>query len=330
MSGDLPLNSTNKTFIYQCVLCGSCQYLCTKGVDFIDLMIEFRNYLSQGKRIPVYKKILLFIYQIPILKQLLKFSVFLPTALLRKLFLIPKPVKFKSITKSLSSKKSSFYDILLFPGCVLTLFYPHFAEKIIRILTQNGFRAILPENLQCCGFPYLSQGWKDKFVELKGKNEAVFNKIQFKYLLVPCGTGVSAFKNHYQLSPEIQVFELSQFFYQFLNQLKINPVNLGLKKEKVTFHHPCHQLKSLGLSKEAIHFMKQFGDRFVDDKSETCCGFGGMFSYTFPKSSKQILQTKREVIRELDADTVVTSCPGCYMQLREGLYKDVKFFIELF
>ena len=57
MSGDLLLNSINKTFIYQCVLCGSCQYLCTKGVDFIDLMIEFRNYLSKGNRIPVYKKI---------------------------------------------------------------------------------------------------------------------------------------------------------------------------------------------------------------------------------------------------------------------------------
>jgi Fe-S oxidoreductase len=56
----------------------------------------------------------------------------------------------------------------------------------------------------------------------------------------------------------------------------------------------------------------------------------------FPSTSKKILKRKEETLKELGADTVVTACPGCYLQLRENFSPnknkdiDVKFFIDLF
>ena len=55
----------------------------------------------------------------------------------------------------------------------------------------------------------------------------------------------------------------------------------------------------------------------------TCCGGGGGFEAVFPELS-QILATNR--VRELletGADIIVTHCPGCIMQLKDGL-KDLK------
>jgi glycolate oxidase iron-sulfur subunit len=61
-----------------------------------------------------------------------------------------------------------------------------------------------------------------------------------------------------------------------------------------------------------------------------CCGFGGIFSIGFPSTSKKILKRKEESLREMGAGTVVTACPGCYLQLRESLPRRVLFFIDLF
>ncbi len=50
----------------------------------------------------------------------------------------------------------------------------------------------------------------------------------------------------------------------------------------------------------------------------------------FPSISKKILKRKEEKLKELGVDTVVTACPGCYLQLKENLAQEVKFFIDLF
>jgi Fe-S oxidoreductase len=78
--------------------------------------------------------------------------------------------------------------------------------------------------------------------------------------------------------------------------------------------------------------MEQLGENFIDDESALCCGFGGIFSVGFPSISKQIFKRKEAKLDELEVDTVVTACPGCYLQLRERLApgKEVQFFIDLF
>ena len=97
-----------------------------------------------------------------------------------------------------------------------------------------------------------------------------------------------------------------------------------------TYHDPCHNLKSLKLQKEARHFLEQFGDRYRDDASALCCGFGGIFKVGFPSTSAKILDKKTAKLTEIGASAVVTSCPGCYMQLKESLDIPVYFFSDIF
>ncbi len=333
MDGRLQPGSLNREFIYRCALCGSCEYNCTKNVRFVDLMIDYRNEASKGKKIPILKKIILFLYQSVLFRKMpFIIDLLAKTPLQRKLGV---PRRRKANIKKLYHKpkgdhKEEETDILFFPGCVLTLFYPQIIEKAVNLMKSKGFSVVIPQGLQCCGFPFISQGWKDKFLGLREKNKTIFSRYRFKYLVAPCGTGVMTFKNYYGFEEgSVEIHELTEFFFKYMKE---TPVDSSRFTGKITWHDPCHHLKSLGIADPPRFFMKQLGDKFVDDKSELCCGFGGIFSVGFPSTSKKILQRKVNRLNELKADTVVTACPGCYLQLRERSLsgKEVKFFTDLF
>jgi len=329
MDGRLEPGKLNTDFMYHCVLCGSCENICPNGVEFTNMMVTYRNKLSEGKKIPLVKKGILYLYQSIIFKKFVWAVDIIAKTPLRQKLGVPRRLKTSKRKLFAPKGEGKKHDILLFPGCVLTYFYPQVTEKILTFLRGKGFSVVLPKNLQCCGSPYMTQGWQKEFDKLKKKNSRIFDAYDFKYLVVPCGTGVKAFRNYYELKG-VEILDLTEFIFRFIPHAKLREDALTGREGKITYHDPCHALKSLKIDKEPRHFMKQLGDKFVDDKSALCCGFGGIFSVGFPSTSKKILNRKEDKLNEIGAETVVTSCPGCFMQLREKLPQDVKFFIDLF
>jgi glycolate oxidase iron-sulfur subunit len=352
--GRLEANSRNRGLLYQCLVCGGCEQACPNGVEFNSMMIDYRNRISGGWRIPFFKKLILFFYQGFILRKVLWLPRLLARTPLKKKFFLPsfqstnlaqqswirvldnkfsllkvQKIYYKALNKIISHNHIKDYDILLFPGCVLTYFYSKKITGIKTLLEKQGFSVAYPPKLQCCGFPYLSQGWNNKFKSLKNKNQKIFAAYKFKYLVVPCSTGVLAFKKYYNL-PGIEIFELGEFLNKHCYDAKIDPAFGKDFTGPFTYHDPCHNLKSLKLQKEARHFLEQFGSRYLDDPSALCCGFGGIFKVGFPSTSTKILSKKSAKLNELGVGAVVTSCPGCYMQLKESLPLPVYFFSDIF
>jgi len=326
--GRLEPNSRNRRLLYQCLVCGGCESACPQGVEFTPMMIEHRNRAAKGKRIPWLKKIALFFYQGFILRRVLWLPRLLARTPLKRALALPSFQK-ADLKKITSNDRGREYDLLLFPGCVFTYFYPQQALGIKALLEKQGFSVLYPPGLQCCGFPYLSQGWGGKFAALKKKNEALFRKFRFKRIVVPCSTGVLAFRKYYDL-PGIEIVELSDFMFRQCPDAAMDADFVNGFQGPFTYHDPCHNLKSLKLQKEARHFLERFGDRFVNDDSALCCGFGGIFKAGFPSTAKKILNKKASKLGELEVSAVVTSCPGCYMQLKENLEIPVYFLSELF
>jgi L-lactate dehydrogenase complex protein LldE len=56
-------------------------------------------------------------------------------------------------------------------------------------------------------------------------------------------------------------------------------------------------------------------------EEETCCGFGGAFTVTYPEVSRSMMDNKVQRILASGADTVVTCEPGCLMNVAGGLQK---------
>jgi len=341
--GRLQPNSRNKRYVSQCLLCGSCEHICTHGVEFVNMMIDYRTRAARGRKIPWFKKWVLFFYQSFLFKRAMPFVDLLSRTPIGRKLGIPRRRKSRKPLRHLYSPKplQEQYDILLFPGCVLTYFYPRLIEKTVEYLQQKGFSVVIPKGLKCCGFPYLSQGWKEKMIALRDRNQEIFSRYRFKYLVVPCGTGVMTFRRYYSfIDREFEIVELTDFFHRYLPDAAVSETVFASTPGTATFHDPCHHLKTLGISAAPRHFMKKFAERFVDDTEPLCCGFGGIFSLGFPGTSKKILRRKETRLKDLGVDHVVTSCPGCYLHLREHLSlgegkshphrERVKFFIDLF
>jgi glycolate oxidase iron-sulfur subunit len=154
--GRLEANTRNRGLLYQCMVCGGCEQACPNGVEFTSLMINYRNRISDGRRIPLLKKLLLFFYQGFILRKLLWLPKLLARTPLKKKFFLPF-FQDTNLNKIVSRDQAREYDILLFPGCVLTYFYSKKIVEIKALLEKQGFSVAYPPGLQCCGFPYLSQ-----------------------------------------------------------------------------------------------------------------------------------------------------------------------------
>ena len=76
------------------------------------------------------------------------------------------------------------------------------------------------------------------------------------------------------------------------------------------------------MTKEPRELLSTAGLEYVAAKDEdVCCGFGGSFSIDFPEISAELLKRKLDNVEAAGAETLVTDCPGCVLQLRGGMEK---------
>jgi len=151
-------------------------------------------------------------------------------------------------------------------------------------------------------------------------------------IIGPSGSCVSMVKHHYpslfrpgtsehDFAVDIasRIFEFTEYL---VNVLKVTDVG-AIYPHKVTYHAACHYLREMGLRTEAKMLLNSVkGLEFVSLKEEeTCCGFGGSFTVTFPEVSRSMMENKVKDIVASGADTVVMCEPGCLMNVAGGLHK---------
>jgi L-lactate dehydrogenase complex protein LldE len=219
----------------------------------------------------------------------------------------------------------------LFITCLGDQFYSETLKNMVRLLEQLGVRLTFPDEQTCCGQPLFNNGFEEKtravalnFMRAFGKSDAP--------IVAPSGSCASMVKHHYaelfpagtpehDLAVELaaRTFEFTEFLVHQLNVTQVGAVY----PHKVTYHPTCHTLREMGLKTEAKLLLAGVeGLEFVPlDEEETCCGFGGAFSVTYPEVSRAMMENKVNHILDSGADTVVMCEPGCLMNIAGGLHK---------
>ncbi|MFH0778551.1 MAG: (Fe-S)-binding protein [Candidatus Eisenbacteria bacterium] len=89
----------------------------------------------------------------------------------------------------------------------------------------------------------------------------------------------------------------------------------------VTYHDPCHLARGQGVRDEPRRVIAEIPGVVLREMEEPdrCCGGGGLYSFTQYDMSRAIVSHKVEAIRKTGAQLVLTSCPGCIMQLQDAL-----------
>jgi L-lactate dehydrogenase complex protein LldE len=151
-------------------------------------------------------------------------------------------------------------------------------------------------------------------------------------IVAPSGSCVSMVRHHYPALFEAgtteharavdissRIFEFTEFL---VNVLKVTDVG-AVYPHKVTYHATCHYLRELGLRTEAKALLQAVkGLELIPlHEEETCCGFGGAFSVTYPEVSRAMMDSKVKNILASGADTVVMGEPGCLINIAGGLHQ---------
>jgi glycolate oxidase iron-sulfur subunit len=318
--------------IFGCILCGACAGRCPLGVDITGAIYHGRALLQnedKGRR--HLRSLAKFSFRRPELsfkimrmsrrlilpflasRGIIPFSPELPEAPLRRADQVFKTQKRKG-------------RVAVFTGCSINYLFPHLGESLIHVLQHFGYEVVLPKGEVCCGAPLRGLGLEKEAEEQAKRNFRVFSRLKVDAIVSLCPTCTLYLKKEY---PKIigkgleKAMDMSVFFRDKLEGAE------SIQKTSV-YHDPCHLLHGLGVKKEPREIIKMTGIGLIEMGDEGCCGMGGLFCLSYKDISENLLNRRTKAILGSNADTIITSCPGCIMQLSRTITdRPVLHLIEL-
>lgn len=223
-----------------------------------------------------------------------------------------------------------------FSGCMTDFVLPELGKHIIDFLTRNGVEVVVPREQGCCGAPvFLGAGDFETGRKMADANVKAFEGVD--YVISDCASCTSALKDYAKFLADTpqreeaykkfgdKVNDISQFLIDVLKlPASAYKPSAAAKGKKVTWHDPCHLSRHLGITSQPRQLIKSIPDvEYIEmPNADRCCGMAGAFSLHYYDLSKEIADKKAASIKSTGADIVVTSCPGCEIQLIDSTVRN--------
>ncbi len=328
LSGELPLNDEVTKQWDECAMCRRCEWICPNNVHYKEIMVGAKHIQKERLGIGFLKKAglkSLEIIQSKVGRKAVKLVGSLTNLLPVQEIKVPFPtgaVKFmpKPSAKAFDLRGKVFKSkeekgkLLFFTGCMIDAFYGKTGENVIKLLNKVGYTVVVPKDIKCCGAPHYYSGNKEAFEKLKEHNMKEINRWDFDAIVVACPTCGGALQEDYGIK---EVYDFAQILYKDLPKFK------G-RGESITFHVPCHSYSAMKVKDEVFYSLMESVENAKVKRAErdkSCCGFAGLFSITNPTMSDQIQREKIQDLKNTGAEIVLTACPGCVLNLKDGSKK---------
>lgn len=259
-----------------------------------------------------------------------------PTARIPADMLLPKLAK-KHLRERYSDLTQIKTGIAYFHGCAANYIDDGVGDAVITLLKKKGVDVALPPQ-RCSGTPIQTYGLIDQV-----RKNALFNIASlapFETIVTGCASCTYMLKDYTDLFSEkdqqkkaqnlaSKVVHISEFLHEdqtnHPTKSKEKQTDTGLKRQKVTYHSSCH-LRAAGVSQQPRDLLKSNPklDFIEMPDADRCAGGAGTFCIKNPEQSAQIFERKRQGIKDSGAEIVVTSCPACMIQLKNGLKDSVE------
>jgi len=323
--------------IFNCTLCGACSGLCPPEVDIKEVIYHGRSILRKmNKRRSLLGILVSFCTKRPRLSfKALSMTQHLLFPYLYSKKLIPfqpeLPEYYLTDRHHVFTVSKKRGRVAIFTGCAVNFLYPQFGESLISVLHRLGYEVILPAGEVCCGAPLRALGLEEEALKLADKNFGIFGKLSVEAVLSLCPTCTLTLKKEY---PKLigkgiaNATDISSFLVDKIESDKISHLASAMKK--ALYHDPCHLKYGLGIEKEPREIIKKIGIDLIKNREDRCCGFAGTFCFSHKELSQRLLHKCVQDYDESDAEIIITSCPGCIIQLsREVKNRPVFHLIEV-
>ncbi len=342
-SGRLALGDATVRHIDLCLGCRACEAACPSGVHYGELLEATREHIGKNHSRSLFQTFLrrVAIEKIFPFPTRMKLAL-LPARWLKKLgggrwlpkfardalTLVPDDANAAALPElAIATSTSPHGRVGFISGCVMSVMFGKTNTASVQLLNQAGYDVVTPPAQGCCGALYAHGGNLASARDCARHNIGVFEKVNLDAIIINaagCGSTLKEYGHLLRDDPEWA--ERAQQFSAKVKDLTewLDATEFKVQSSKfkvVTYHDACHLAHPQRITKPPRDLVRAVaGSRFVElPESDVCCGSAGSYNLTEPEMAARLQQRKIQNILKTGADVVVTTNPGCLLQIRAGL-----------
>ena len=342
-SGRLGVDAEPVKHVDLCLGCRACETACPSGVQYGTLLEETRDHIEKHHKRGVFQTVLrrwiiekVFPYPrktslalLPVrVLRFLHLDGLMPGFARSMLDLVPQRLAKRKLEAKRLAKGEAKGDVGFIEGCVMQVMFGDTNESSAELLQRDGWNVVTPGEQGCCGALFAHGGQLEKARECARKNIAAFEGKSLDAIIINaagCGSTLVEYGELLKSDPEwaerAEAFSAKvKDLVTWLDADDVKPTN---DCSKVTYHDACHLCHAQGISSEPRQLVQaRAGGEFIEmPESDLCCGSAGSYNLTEPEMAERLQTRKVKNIIDSGAEVVVTTNPGCLLQIQSGLKK---------
>ncbi|WCK56446.1 (Fe-S)-binding protein [Aneurinibacillus sp. Ricciae_BoGa-3] len=235
------------------------------------------------------------------------------------------------LPKRLAAKGEKKYTIAFFTGCIMDAMFQRINRLSIELLAKAGCDVIVVEHQTCCGALHAHSGEMEEARVLAKRNVAAFEQEQVDFIVNNAG-GCGAMLHEYAdfLADDLDWSERARQFSLISRDISQVLVLCGgvpvedHPVERVTYQRSCHLTNVQRVVNEPLQLIKGIPNvQLIEmNQAEMCCGSAGIYNIVNYDASMEILDRKMESVKETQAVSIITTNPGCLLQMKLGIERE--------
>lgn len=247
------------------------------------------------------------------------------------------------------AKGERIATVALFRGCIMDVLFADTNVNTVKLLSEAGFDVVIPKTQGCCGALHAHSGEMDQARELARVNVKAFKEAGVDYIVSNAGgCGALLVEYDHLLHEDTawaddaawfaeRVVDISTILVEkgrvpaFAEAVTATHAQAGLAPTSasseasvtITYQDSCHLRNVMKGSAAPRKLMQSVaGAHFCEMReSDRCCGSAGIYNVTQPEMAGQILEHKMAHANATQAQYMLTSNPGCLLQMKLGIDK---------
>jgi len=224
------------------------------------------------------------------------------------------------------------YRVALLTGCVQDLVFSEINRDTADVLLANGCEVHTPAAQPCCGSLHGHNGEPDLAAVLARRMIDLLPPSEYDSIITNAGGCGSHLKHYGRLLADDPAYAARarewdakvKDIHEWLMEIGCRAPSAAPAEGilTVTYHDSCHLVHGQKVARQPRELLLSLpGVRLVELKEASwCCGSAGIYNITQPEQSSLLLERKIAHVRETGASVLVTSNPGCHLQMARGLH----------
>jgi glycolate dehydrogenase iron-sulfur subunit len=213
-------------------------------------------------------------------------------------------------------------------GCVQRVFFGGVNAATARVLASEGCDVVVPPGQGCCGALSMHAGRREEARALARRTIDAFEQAGVDEVAINAAGCGSAMKEYGELlADDPDYAERARRFAARCRDVSEVLDALGPRAPRretplrVAYHDACHLQHAQRVRTQPRRLLASIPGVEVREvaEAELCCGSAGIYNLLQPGAARELRDRKVRNILATSADVVVSSNPGCLLQIADGL-----------